>query len=62
MEGVNVLVIMRQLGHAWLNPTMVYVDHLAPIEIIRTMQARKWEALQGPGQVLALRFSAEGAK
>jgi integrase len=62
MEGVNVLVIMRQLGHSWLNSTMVYVDHIAPLETIRTMQARKWEALDGPGQVLALRFSTGGAQ
>jgi site-specific recombinase XerD len=56
MEGVNILIIMRQLGHSWLNSTAVYLDHLAPIEIIKTMRARKWEALEAEAKVLAPAF------
>lgn len=41
-EGVALLVISRQLGHASLATTQRYLDHLEPGELVQTMQARHW--------------------
>ena len=42
MEGVPVPVIQRQLGHASLATTQRYLDHIAPKDLIDTMQRREW--------------------
>lgn len=42
MEGVPVPVIQQQLGHSSLATTDRYLRHLAPAEVIQTMQRRQW--------------------
>lgn len=42
-EGVPVNVIQRQLGHADLRVTTVYLDHLQPTDVIAAMKRRKWQ-------------------
>ena len=42
-EGVPVNVISAQLGHSSSAVTARYLDHIAPQEVIQTMQARTWE-------------------
>ena len=39
-EGVDLVLIQHQLGHANLSTTAIYVSHLAPTEVIDTMQKR----------------------
>ena len=41
-EGVPVNVVARQLGHASVATTARYLDHIAPQEVVKTMQARTW--------------------
>lgn len=41
-EGVSLLVISRQLGHASLQTTQRYLDHLEPGEVVSVMQGRDW--------------------
>jgi site-specific recombinase XerD len=43
MEGVPVPIVQRQLGHASLATTQRYLDHIAPKDVIETMQQRAWE-------------------
>jgi site-specific recombinase XerD len=43
MEGVPVPVIQKQLGHASLATTQRYLEHIAPADLIDTMQRREWE-------------------
>jgi site-specific recombinase XerD len=41
-EGVPVNVIQKQLGHAWLSTTAVYLDHIAPGDVIAMGRGRTW--------------------
>jgi site-specific recombinase XerD len=41
-EGVDVLIISRQLGHADLATTQRYLEHLEPREVVEAMQHRSW--------------------
>ena len=41
-EGVDLAVISRQLGHASLTTTAIYLDHLAPKAVIDAMRKRSW--------------------
>ena len=41
-EGRPLHVIQAQLGHASLAITDSYIKHLAPQELIKTMQGREW--------------------
>ena len=41
-EGHPVHLIQQQLGHSCLGTTDRYIRHLAPQQVIRTMQGRKW--------------------
>ena len=41
-EGVDLLVISKQLGHADLATTERYLNHLEPREVVETMQRRDW--------------------
>jgi site-specific recombinase XerD len=41
-EKVSVKLIQAQLGHTSLSVTQRYLDHLHPVEVIETMQARHW--------------------
>ncbi len=42
MEGVEVAIIQRQLGHVSLATTAVYLNHIAPKQVIETMRKREW--------------------
>jgi site-specific recombinase XerD len=42
-EGVPAPVIQKQLGHASLATTQRYLDHLAPKDLVETMQRRTFE-------------------
>jgi len=44
MEGIPIPVIQRQLGHASLQTTDIYLSHIAPKEVIEFMTARSWDA------------------
>lgn len=43
-EGTPLHVIQQQLGHSSLAVTDRYIRHLNPQEVVKTMQARKWNA------------------
>ena len=43
MEGVPVPIIQQQLGHSSLSSTQRYLDHIAPKELVETMQRREFE-------------------
>jgi integrase/recombinase XerD len=43
-EGVSVATIQRQLGHASLATTDIYLRGIAPADVIAMGKARKWEA------------------
>jgi site-specific recombinase XerD len=43
MEGVPVPIIQQQLGHTSLATTQRYLDHIAPKELVETMQRREFE-------------------
>jgi site-specific recombinase XerD len=45
-EGVPMHIIQKQLGHASLDTTSVYLNHLTGSDLAQAMQARKW-----PGQI-----------
>jgi len=42
MEGVEMPIIQRQLGHVSLATTAVYLNHIAPKQVIDAMRKRKW--------------------
>lgn len=41
-EGVSTYLIMKQLGHANIQTTERYLDHLSPVELVDTMKGREW--------------------
>lgn len=43
-EGVDIAVISKQLGHATIATTSVYLDHIAPAEVVETIRRRRWHA------------------
>ena len=42
MEGVEMGIIQRQLGHVSLATTAIYLNHIAPKQVIETMHKREW--------------------
>jgi site-specific recombinase XerD len=42
MEGVEIPIIQRQLGHVSLATTAIYLNHIAPKQVIETMRKRQW--------------------
>ena len=42
MEGVEIPIIQRQLGHVSLATTAVYLNHIDPKQVIETMRKRDW--------------------
>ena len=42
MEGVEIPVIQRQLGHMSLQTTDTYLSHIAPRDVIRRISERSW--------------------
>jgi site-specific recombinase XerD len=43
MEGVEMAIIQRQLGHVSLATTAIYLHHIAPKQVIETMRGRDWK-------------------
>jgi len=44
VEGVDVGIISKQLGHASIATTARYLDHISPTAVIEAMQRRTWSA------------------
>ena len=42
MEGVEMPIIQRQLGHVSLATTAIYLNHIAPRQVIEAMRKRDW--------------------
>ena len=42
-EGVDIGIISKQLGHTSIATTARYLDHVAPVTVIRAMRTRNWE-------------------
>jgi len=42
MEGVPVPTFQQQLGHASLQTTQRYLEHIAPQDAVEAMQRREW--------------------
>jgi site-specific recombinase XerD len=42
LEGVPLHVVRRQLGHASLDTTVRYIDHLSPLDVIEAIRRRSW--------------------
>ncbi|MEM7621887.1 MAG: site-specific integrase [Planctomycetota bacterium] len=41
-EGVDIAIISRQLGHASLLTTVIYLDHLHPSSVLEAVGGRDW--------------------
>ena len=41
-EGIDFLVISRQLGHRSISTTARYLDHLAPLAVVEAVRKRAW--------------------
>ena len=39
-EGIDIVVISRQLGHRSISTTARYLDHLAPFAVVEAMRKR----------------------
>lgn len=46
-EGWDIPLISRQLGHASVATTQIYVDHLHPAEVIDRARSRSWGSVAG---------------
>ena len=44
VEGVDIGIISRQLGHRSIATTARYLDHIAPQQVIEAMRKRCWQA------------------
>jgi site-specific recombinase XerD len=42
MEGVEMPIIQKQLGHVSLATTAIYLNHIAPKQVIEAMRKREW--------------------
>lgn len=42
MDGVPITIIRIQLGHVHISSTAAYLEHLAPVDVVRAMAARSW--------------------
>ena len=42
MEGVQLPIVQKQLGHLWASSTAAYVDHIAPVDVVDRIRARTW--------------------
>ena len=43
VEGVDIGIISKQLGHRSIATTARYLDHIAPQQVIETMRGRSWK-------------------
>ena len=41
-EGVEVGIISKQLGHASIATTAVYLDHIQPLRVVEAIRQRAW--------------------
>ncbi|HYE63531.1 MAG TPA: tyrosine-type recombinase/integrase [Phycisphaerales bacterium] len=41
-EGVDIGIISKQLGHRSITTTATYLDHIAPLAVVRVVAARTW--------------------
>ncbi len=41
-EGMDMGVISKQLGHRSIATTAQYLDHIAPLAVVKAMQKRVW--------------------
>ncbi|MBS0198771.1 MAG: phage integrase family protein [Planctomycetes bacterium] len=44
VEGVDIGIISKQLGHTSIATTVRYLDHIAPVAVIEAVRARGWTA------------------
>jgi site-specific recombinase XerD len=44
VEGVDIGIISKQLGHRSIATTARYLDHIAPQQVIETIRQRPWQA------------------
>ncbi len=44
MEGVDIGIISKQLGHRSIATTARYLDHIAPQPVLETIRRRCWQA------------------
>ena len=40
-QGTDVVKIQKMLGHSQLNTTQVYLDHVAPLDVVAAMKDQK---------------------
>jgi len=45
VEGVDIGIISRQLGHVSITTTVRYLDHIAPRAVIEAMRRRRWTSV-----------------
>ncbi len=43
VEGVDIGIISKQLGHRSIATTARYLDHIAPQQVIETIRQRPWQ-------------------
>lgn len=43
-EGIDIGVISKQLGHASISTTSLYLNHIAPTAVVQAVQGRQWKA------------------
>jgi len=43
-EGVEVGIISKQLGHASIATTAVYLDHIQPLRVVEVVRQRAWNS------------------
>ena len=48
---MDIGIISKQLGHRSIATTARYLDHIAPQQVIETIQQRAWQGLTGKQQV-----------
>jgi integrase len=41
-EGVDIVIISKQLGHVSITTTARYLDHIAPLAVVEAMRRRVW--------------------
>jgi len=41
-EGIEVGIISKQLGHASIATTAVYLDHIQPLRVVEVVRKREW--------------------
>ncbi len=44
VEGVDIGIISKQLGHRSIATTARYLDHIAPQQVIEAMRTRVWHS------------------